>query len=164
MAREHNPLTPQGAVLNMVNDYQGGRDAIAHLLGVDSTHLKNQVYQQKGMSVPTERALLIQEFTGRTDFAEAVAHQSGGVFIKLPAAHNDLVDADINEQLMQATKNLGLFINEFLLSTEDEVLDPIEERRMQVIFNRLGGDLAAAWQTIREVYKERISQSGENHG
>ena len=164
MAREHNPLSTNGAILNMVNEFQGGRAAIAAMLVVEPTRFKNQLHEQKGMRISTETALTIQEFTGRTDFAEAVAHQSGGVFIKLPAAHNDLVDADINEQLMQATKNLGLFINEFLLSTEDEVLDPIEERRMQVIFNRLGGDLAAAWQTIREVYKERISQGGESHG
>ena len=161
MAREHNPLTPQGAVLNMVNDYQGGRDAIANLLGVESTHLKNQVYQQKGMSVPTERALLIQEFTGRTDFVEAVAHQSGGVFVKMPE-HANLVRSDINETFMETTKNIGLLIQEFLEAIEDGELDEIEHRRLEARKDKACSNLALAIHMIVEVYKRKQS-TGESH-
>ena len=162
MAREHNPLSTNGAILNMVNEFQGGRAAIGAMLCVDPIRFKNQLHEQKGMRISTETALTIQEFTGRTDFAEAVAHLSGGVFIRLPAAHKELANADINEQFLQATKNLGLFINEYLVSTADEILDPIEEQRIQVIFNRLGGDLALAWKTIQEVYKVRVCQGEGN--
>ena len=159
MAREHNPLTPQGAVLNMVNDYQGGRDAIAHLLNVESIHLKNQVYQQKGMSVPTERALLIQEFTGRTDFAEAVAHQSGGVFVKMPA--DDLVDGDIQELFMECTKELGKLVAKFQAATDDGVVDALELKRLEAIKTRLCTKAASIIQMTEKVFCDKTA--GESH-
>ena len=161
MAREHNPLSPNGAILNMVNGLVGGRVAVAAMLGVDEIHLKNQLYQQKGMQVSTERALLIQEFTGRTDFAEAVAHQSGGVFVKMPE-HDNLVRADINETFMETTKNIGLLIQEFLEAIEDGELDDIEHRRLEARKDKACSNLALAIHMIVEVYKRKQS-TGESH-
>ena len=162
MAREHNPLSPNGAILNMVNGLVGGRVAVAAMLGVDEIHLKNQLYQQKGMQVSTERALLIQEFTGRTDFAEAVAHQSGGVFVKMPE-HDNLVRADINETFMETTKNIGLLIQEFVEAIEDGELDDIEHRRLEARKDKACSNLALAIHMIVEVYKRKQS-TGESHG
>ena len=161
MAREHNPLSPNGAILNMVNGLVGGRVAVAAMLGVDEIHLKNQLYQQKGMQVSTERALLIQEFTGRTDFAEAVAHQSGGVFVKMPE-HDNLVRADINETFMETTKNIGLLIQEFVEAIEDGELDDIEHRRLEARKDKACSNLALAIHMIIEVYKRKQS-TGESH-
>ena len=162
MAREHNPLSTNGAILNMVNEFQGGRDAIAAMLVVDPTRFKNQLHEQKGMRISTETALTIQEFTGRTDFAEAVAHQSGGVFVKMPE-HDNLVRADIHETFTETTKNIGLLIQEFLEAIKDGELDEIEHRRLEASKDKACSNLALAIHMIVEVYKRKQS-TGESHG
>ena len=162
MAREHNPLSTNGAILNMVNEFQGGRAVIAAMLVVDPTRFKNQLHEQKGMRISTETALTIQEFTGRTDFAEAVAHQSGGVFVKMPE-HDNLVRADIHETFMETTKNIGLLIQEFLEAIEDGELDEIEHRRLEARKDKACRNLALAIHMIVEVYKRKQS-TGESHG
>ena len=162
MAREHNPLSTNGAILNMVNEFQGGRAAIGAMLCVDPIRFKNQLHEQNGMRVSTETALTIQEFTGRTDFAEAVAHLSGGVFVKMPE-HDNLVRADINETFLQTTKGIGLLIQEFLEAIEDGVLDDIEHRRLEARKDKACSNLALAIHMIVEVYKRKQS-TGESHG
>ena len=161
MAREHNPLTTNGSVLNMVNEFQGGRAAIGAMLSVDPIRFKNQLHEQKGMRISTETALTIQEFTGRTDFAEAVAHQSGGVFVKMPE-HDNLVRADIHETFTETTKNIGLLIQEFLEAIEDGELDEIEHRRLEARKDKACSNLALAIRMIVEVYKRKQS-TGESH-
>ena len=162
MAREHNPLTTNGSVLNMVNEFQGGRAAIGAMLSVDPIRFKNQLHEQKGMRISTETALTIQEFTGRTDFAEAVAHQSGGVFVKMPE-HDNLVRADIHETFTETAKNIGLLIQEFLEAIEDGELDDIEHRRLEARKDKACSNLALAIHMIVEVYKRKQS-TGESHG
>ena len=162
MAREHNPLSTNGAILNMVNEFQGGRAAIGAMLCVDPIRFKNQLHEQKGMRISTETALTIQEFTGRTDFAEAVAHQSGGVFVKMPE-HDNLVRADIHETFTETTKNIGLLIQEFLEAIEDGELDEIEHRRLEARKDKACSNLALAIHMIVEVYKRKQS-TGESHG
>ena len=162
MAREHNPLTTNGSVLNMVNEFQGGRAAIGAMLSVDPIRFKNQLHEQKGMRISTETALTIQEFTGRTDFAEAVAHQSGGVFVKMPE-HDNLVRADIHETFTETTKNIGLLIQEFLEAIKDGELDEIEHRRLEARKDKACSNLALAIHMIVEVYKRKQS-TGESHG
>ena len=161
MAREHNPLTTNGSVLNMVNEFQGGRAAIGAMLSVDPIRFKNQLHEQKGMRISTETALTIQEFTGRTDFAEAVAHQSGGVFVKMPE-HDNLVRADIHETFTETTKNIGLLIQEFLEAIKDGELDEIEHRRLEARKDKACSNLALAIRMIVEVYKRKQS-TGESH-
>ena len=162
MAREHNPLSTNGAILNMVNEFQGGRAAIGAMLCVDPIRFKNQLHEQKGMRISTETALTIQEFTGRTDFAEAVAHQSGGVFVKMPE-HDNLVRTDIHETFTETTKNIGLLIQEFLEAIEDGELDEIEHRRLEARKDKACSNLALAIHMIVEVYKRKQS-TGESHG
>ena len=162
MAREHNPLSTNGAILNMVNEFQGGRAAIGAMLCVDPIRFKNQLHEQKGMRISTETALTIQEFTGRTDFAEAVAHQSGGVFVKMPE-HDNLVRADIHETFTETTKNIGLLIQEFLEAIKDGELDEIEHRRLEARKDKACSNLALAIHMIVEVYKRKQS-TGESHG
>ena len=160
MAREHNPLSTNGAILNMVNEFQGGRAAIAAMLVVDPTRFKNQLHEQKGMRISTETALTIQEFTGRTDFAEAVAYQSGGVFVKMPI--DDLVDGDIHELFMACTKELGKLVEEFQAATDDGVVDARELKRLTAIKTNLCTKAASIIQMTEKVFCDK-TEAGESH-
>lgn len=141
MAREHNPLTTNGSILNMVNEFQGGRAAIGAMLSVDPIRFKNQLHEQKGMRISTETALTIQEFTGRTDFAEAVAFLSGGVFVKLPDF--DVVDGDINEKFIACIKTLGEMGAMFQEIIADDILTKREHKNFTALKHRLCAEAAS---------------------
>lgn len=70
--------------LEMIRAYPGGWDAMAPACGLSRMGLENRVYERKGQTVTVELAELIQSFSGTTHFAEGVARDAGGVFLKLP--------------------------------------------------------------------------------
>lgn len=76
----------------MIKAIQGGWDAAAVMLGMTRDSLENRIYERRGQSVLTETDLQLQEFSGTTYFAEAVAAMSGGTFVKLPCVEH--VDND----------------------------------------------------------------------
>ena len=68
------------AIKDMAHSVDGGYASVAAALGLSSrTALENRLYQVKGQRVSIEEALAIQRISGRNDFAEAVAAESGGV-------------------------------------------------------------------------------------
>ena len=159
--REREPLTIKSAHLNMIESFPNGLKGMAMALGDDTeVRLKNQAYEQKGMYVPTERSLLMQEFTGRTDFAEAVAYQSGGVFVKMPI--DDLVDGDIHELFMACTKELGKLVEEFQAATDDGVVDARELKRLTAIKTNLCTKAASIIQMTEKVFCDK-TEAGESH-
>ena len=140
--REREPLTIKSAHLNMIEAYPNGLKGMAMALGDDTeVRLKNQAYEQKGMHVPTERSLLMQEFTGRCDFAEAVAYLSGGVFVKLPDF--DVVNGDINEKFVSCIQTLGQMANTFQDIIADDIVTTREYRRFEAIKQQLCIEAAA---------------------
>ena len=94
---------------------------MATMLGLNSkTALENRIYQVRGQSISIEEAMLMQRFTERTDFAQAVAHESGGVFIPLPPIDAAaLTGEDITDNFMAAYVELGEFTRQWRNATHD---------------------------------------------
>lgn len=59
---------------------------MAAALGITKDSLENRVYERKGQAVSLHEAMQMQTFHGSTLFAEAVAMDSGGVFVRMPDA------------------------------------------------------------------------------
>jgi len=72
------------AIREMAKSVSGGHAAVAAVLGYTKPALENRLYEVKGQRIGIDEAMLIQRISGRTDFAEAVASESGGVFVPLP--------------------------------------------------------------------------------
>lgn len=70
--------------LKMIRAFPGGWDAISAACGMSRVALENRVYERKGQTITVELAELMQSFSGTTHFAEGVARDAGGVFLKLP--------------------------------------------------------------------------------
>lgn len=94
---------------------------MATMLGLNSkTALENRIYQVRGQSISIEEAMLMQRFTERTDFAQAVAHESGGVFIPLPPIDAAaLTGEDITDNFMTAYVELGELTRQWRNATHD---------------------------------------------
>jgi hypothetical protein len=70
--------------LNMIGAFPGGWEAMAGALGMSVSSLENRVYERKGQCVSVHLAQQMQAFSGTTLFAEGIAAESGGVFVRLP--------------------------------------------------------------------------------
>lgn len=120
----------RSAVLKMVNAVTGKWIVAAAHLGMTENALKNRVYETKGQSLSTDDKLALQQLSGTTHFAEAIASASGGTFIKLPSIEqieNDSIQTMFNQNYAE----LGQLFATFTDAIADGVIDDIERRQLQ---------------------------------
>jgi len=68
----------------MIKATPGGWDVMCASLGMTRDALENRIYERRGQSVCVHLAQQMQTVSGTTLWAEAVAQQAGGTFVKLP--------------------------------------------------------------------------------
>lgn len=118
--------------LEMTKFFPGGADAMAAALGISKNSLHNRVYQVKGQAIDVEKAMVMQSLSGTTLFAEAVAYESGGVFIKMPEVN----DVDRDELLFKFNDlyaHLGELSSKFKASISDDEIDKKERKVLRSV-------------------------------
>jgi hypothetical protein len=135
----------------MIKAFPGGWDAIAGALGMSRDALENRIYERKGQGLLVETALQMQKFSNSTHFAEAVAVQSGGTFVKLPdvEVHNE----DLTKKFNELYAELGKFSSDFNQATADEQIDRREETLLCNDVDRMHKTLAELLGLVLRVYK-----------
>lgn len=119
--------------LAMIKAFPGGWDAMTGALGMTRNALENRIYEKKGQGVEVELALTMQSFAGTTHFAEAVAIQSGGVFLKLPA-DLDHRNVDLGKKWRELNVRIGELAVTFDRAIEgDEEIDAKERRELEAV-------------------------------
>lgn len=119
--------------LAMIKAFPGGWDAMTGALGMTRNALENRIYEKKGQGVEVELALTMQSFAGTTHFAEAVAIQSGGVFLKLPA-DLDHRNVDLGKKWRELNVRIGELAITFDKAIEgDEEIDAKERRELEAV-------------------------------
>ena len=135
----------------MAQSLTGGISAMAHQLGYPSVAaFNNRLYRVKGQRFCIDDAMAMQAIANRTDFAAAVAAESGGVFVQLPGAQ--FAEEDIQAAFMSLSESVGALVTEWREATEDGELTPCEERRLRNIKQRLCGQAAAIIELTRRYY------------
>lgn len=118
------------AVVRMVNAVNGGWTVAAAHLGMTENALRNRVYETKGQALSTNDKLALQELSGTTLFAEALAAASGGTFVRLPECdqvEHDSVQLLFNELYSQLGEHFTLFMD----AIADGVIDSGERKDIQ---------------------------------
>ena len=105
------------AIRTMANQIDGGHAAAAATLGYTLPAFENRLYQVKGQRLSIEEAMLLQRLCGAPHFADAVACQSGGVFVPLPEEASS--GTDIAENFVSAVAKLGQFADTGRQATAD---------------------------------------------
>lgn len=111
----------------MITAYPGGWLAMAAALGMTKDALENRVYERKGQQINVHTAMQLQAFSQTTFFAEAVCHESGGVFVRLP----EFEECDRDELLgkfNQLYAELGRLSEKFSKHTMDGKIDLREKK------------------------------------
>jgi hypothetical protein len=114
----------------MVSAVNGGWTVAAAHLGMTENALRNRVYETKGQSLTTTDKLALQELSGTTHFAEAVAAASSGTFQRLPEIgklEHDSVHVMFNQMYAQ----LGEHFKLFMAAIDDGVIDSAERTDIQ---------------------------------
>lgn len=113
------------ACLQMIKAFPGGWEGMAGAMGMSRSALENRIYERKGQALLVEHMIQMQHFSGTTLFAEEVARDAGGFFMKMP----DLENVDRDDLLIKFNElyaELGDLSTKFKASISDDEIDTDE--------------------------------------
>lgn len=116
----------------MCRAISGGWSAMAAAVGLSKDGLENRVYERKGQEVTVHLAMQLQASSGTTLFAEAIAAESGGVFIPLPTV-DGVDDEEIQALYMELVDEVGKLAREWREATRDGEVCAKERARLDAI-------------------------------
>ncbi|SUX30697.1 YmfL family putative regulatory protein [Chromobacterium vaccinii] len=122
----------RAAYQGMCRAMSGGWVAMAAAMAVTKDSLENRVYERRGQSVGVHEAMQMQSFSGTKLFAEAVALESGGVFVAVPEVAR-LSDKEIKSVYMQLVAEVGELSREWQEAVKDGRVDRDERKRLTAI-------------------------------
>ncbi|WP_250500573.1 YmfL family putative regulatory protein [Caballeronia sp. GAWG1-5s-s] len=117
----------------------GGRSDMAHCLGITLAALDNRVHE-KGtppQRVHPDMAIQMQLVSNTTLFAEEVARQSGGMFIPLPQAEDELDNEQIQDKFLRIVERVGELATCHRKATEDGRVDQAERADLDSIAHEI---------------------------
>ena len=124
---------------------------MAAALGTSQSSLENRVYERKGMTMTVELARQIQINSGTTRFAETVADDAGGTFVKLPEIEN-IGNDELFEKFLYLNARLGDLSREYQQSTADGHVDGKEWSRLNQIVSDMHQTLQELMAITRKVF------------
>lgn len=136
----------------MIRAFPGGWDAMCAALGMSRDALENRIYERKGQGLRVETALQIQEFSGTVHFAEAMASEAGGVFLKLPPALAG--DDEVLDEFLALVAEEGRFAQILSDARRDGVIEPGEFSLLQADGQKIHALLARLLATIQGQVRE----------
>lgn len=110
---------------HMCKAMPGGWAAMAAAIGMSKDGLENRVYERKGQEITVHQAMQIQAMSDTTLFAEAVAADSGGVFVPLDG-HDTANTEDLMALYMQLAADVGRLAQQWQAATADGEICPRE--------------------------------------
>ena len=132
------------AIKTMCQSVSGGYAAMAAALGMSSrAALENRIYEVKGQRVSIEEAMMMQRMADRFDFAEAVAAESGGVFVLLPEGEVRCGSEEVAERFLNAMAYGGALVRKWQQATADGQVCAAELEALAKIERRIIGELLA---------------------
>lgn len=118
--------------LEMIRAFPGGWEAMAGALGMSKDALENRLYERKGQQLTVQTAMQMQAFSCTTHFAEGVAQESGGVFLKLPEAR-DIGNEELLAEFNQLYAKLGELSRKFNEYIEDGNINKTERADLDAV-------------------------------
>ncbi|WP_124485586.1 MULTISPECIES: YmfL family putative regulatory protein [unclassified Burkholderia] len=135
----------------------GGAEAMAAALGMSAASLQNRIYEVKGQVLHTEHALAMQTLSGRTDFAEAIARMTGGMFVQLPSLEDECDNQELLTKFTLILDQLGVLARTHAKAIEDGVVDDQEKAELERIAHDAHRHIQELLQLTFRIYRESES-------
>ncbi|WP_230939806.1 YmfL family putative regulatory protein [Burkholderia territorii] len=141
----------------MCRAFPGGVEAMAAALGMSSSSLQNRMYEVKGQVLHVEHALAMQTLTGRTDFAEAIARTTGGVFVQLPGMEDECDNQELLTKFTLILDQLGALARTHAQAIADGVVDDHEKAELERIAHDAHRHIQELLQLTFRIYRDSES-------
>lgn len=121
------------AITEMICAVEGGWEVAAFRLGMSLSALQNRVYGKKGSVLQIQHALALQSISNTTFFAEAIAEESGGIFLELPAVDHDCDNEELLTKFTQILADMGELAKTHSSAIADGVVNDTEKNDLEHI-------------------------------
>ncbi|WP_282961901.1 YmfL family putative regulatory protein [Burkholderia multivorans] len=135
----------------------GGAEAMAAALGMSAASLQNRIYEVKGQVLHTEHALAMQTLSGRTDFAEAIARMTGGMFVQLPGLEDECDNQELLTKFTLILDQLGVLARTHAQAIADGVVDDQEKAELERIAHDAHRHIQELLQLTYRIYRANES-------
>ncbi|CAH3624158.1 DNA-binding protein [Klebsiella variicola] len=139
---ERQPAWLVAAIKKTITELPGGYAEAAEWLGVTENALFNRLRVDGDQIFPLGWAMVLQRAGGTSHIADAIARQSGGVFVPL-ADIEEVDNADINQRLLEVIEQITAYSQQIRAAIEDGVIEP-HERAV------IDGELYSSIQKLQE--------------
>lgn len=139
---ERQPAWLVAAIKKTITELPGGYAEAAEWLGVTENALFNRLRVDGDQIFPLGWAMVLQRAGGASHIADAVARQSGGVFVPL-ADIEEVDNADINQRLLEVIEQITSYSQQIRVAIEDGVIEPHERAAID-------GELYSSIQKLQE--------------
>ncbi|EDO5624410.1 hypothetical protein C2B34_01610 [Salmonella enterica] len=133
---EKQPRWLVAAIKKTISSLHGGYEEAAEWLDVTKDALFNRLRTGGDQIFPIGWALVLQRAGGTYHLAHSVARASGGVFVALPDIE-EVDNADINQRLLEAMEDLGVYSQKVRAAIEDGVIDRREREEIDAELHRV---------------------------
>lgn len=133
---EKQPQWYTKAVKKTIAALPGGYAEAAEWLDVTENALFNRLRVGGDQVLPMGWAMVLQMASKTYFVSEAVARSSGGVFVPLPDIE-EVDNADINQRLLEAMEELGVYSQKVRTAIEDGVIDRREREEIDAELHRV---------------------------
>jgi Sec-independent protein translocase protein TatA len=149
--------------LRTIRAFPGGWDAMCAALGMTRDALENRVYERRGQDVTVQTALMMQSFANTTAIAEAIAVESGGVFVKLPA-FGVVSEAVATAKFQELVEEVGELSKEFRTAMADHKVNGKEQVRINDVIDRINRTTGEFRALVKQFYcHETAAQKGSSN-
>lgn len=148
------------AYQRMSTAVSGSYATMASLMGLSESGLDARIYERKGQTLSVRHALLMQDTSERTDFAETMSKVSGGVFVRLPSVN--LSDKDIQNNFLNLGGKFGEFITAWRQAIADGALSAHERRQLDSIAQELYAFASAIVLLTNQYYAHGNTEESES--
>ncbi|MBY4723985.1 hypothetical protein K6W38_12700 [Burkholderia contaminans] len=130
---------------------------MATALGMSAASLQNRIYEVKGQVLHTEHALAMQTLSGRSDFAEAVARITGGMFVQLPGLDDQCDNQELLTKFTLILDQLGVLARTHAQAIADGVVDDHEKAELERIAHDAHRHIQELLQLTFRIYRSNES-------
>ena len=149
--------------LKMIKKMPGGWGEMLGALGMSRAALENRIYERHSQKVSVNLAQRMQDISETTLFAEGVAQEAGGCFLKLP--ESSVVD---REDLLQKFNALYVQLGELSSAFRDAVANNEVDKGEKTGLEDIGQEICRTVQEILAltflIYCERDEGGEEGKG
>ena len=140
-----------------------GWNGTAATLGMTRSQLEARVYEVKGSGMRVSTALLIQAHAGTKHFAQAVAAESGGVFMELPQAEG-VSGEDLHDKFHELYSELGDLSATYTKAVKDGEIDARERGDLQDIAQQMHKTMGELMTLMFQIYCRQPAVAAEVPG